>query len=222
VQEVTQVWVLGSARDPSGLDRWSDLDVGLVLAGDVQADRLLGPQDVVWAIDHQSSGRRASCRLVFSDGRRLDLVCADRDELAAAGGRCLSPGDGRLGGSGRLIAPAAPDPEVNSFRFLAAQTVVKLSRADLLIGSHLLLELARLCLVQAMLLRDRDEAATRHRFGTARDAVAADVWRIVRSADTVPDPDQVESLAAVFDLLRAELDPTYVADWSGLQALTSP
>jgi hypothetical protein len=216
VEEVAELWVLGSARDPRGLDRWSDLDVGLVLAGDVPLELLLGPQDAAWAVDRRSDGDRATCRLVFTDGRRLDLVCAQSEDLAAAGGRLLSSTGGQPGGSGRVLADPVADGAVNEFRFVAAQAMTKLGRGDLLIGSHLFLELARLCLVQAMLLRDRDEAMTRHRFGTVRDVLAAEVQQIVRSAEPVPQAAQVEGLAALFDRLHAELHPTYRADWSGL------
>lgn len=116
------------------------------------------------------------------------------------------------------MASEPADPVVNEVRFVAAQAVVKYARGDRLIGSHLTLELAQLCLVQAMLLRDRDEGTTSHRFGTVRDDLAAQVWAVLRHGDRL-DTSTVRTVLELFDRLHAELDDTYVPDWSGLESV---
>ena len=105
-------------------------------------------------------------------------------------------------------------------RFLAALAATKFGRHDRLIGTHLLLELLQACLVQAMLLRDRDEGTHIHRTGSARDILAADVARIARlPLDPRIRPNVVERTAELYGQWRSELEPGYQPDWSGLTAV---
>ncbi len=186
--------MLGSARRPESMDQWSDVDLGLRLSGPVALVELLPPPVRVWAVDRQVGDRQSSCRLILADGRRLDLVVT---------GACQLTG-----------TDPATDATVNEARFLAAQAVVKYGRGDRLIGSHLTLELAQLCLVQAMLLRDRDERTTSHRFGTSRDSLADLTWSALPSPGS--PVDRIQRLTTTFDRLHGELEPSYVADWAGL------
>lgn len=79
---------------------------------------------------------------------------------------------------GQLVLPEpARDTEV---RFVAALAVTRLGRGDRLIGTHLVLELLQACLVQGMLLRDRDEGTTVHRSGGPGDRLASEVAEIAR------------------------------------------
>ncbi len=216
--QVAELWVLGSAREPESLDDWSDLDLGLVLTGPVSLGTLLGSKQTIWAMDRSRDERRSTWRIVFSDGRRLDLVVADHDELGRAGGRCLQS---RTGASQRSAEPLitdepTTDADANEARFIAAQALVKHGRGDLLIATHLCLELAQLCLVQAMLLRDRDEGVTSHRVGTARDEVAQRIMSVLEADINRSGTAAIRQLTAHFDQLHGELDPSYQPDWTGL------
>jgi len=216
---VAQLWILGSARHPDLLDRWSDIDVGLVLTGPVALSSLLPSGSTVWALDRQSSDARSTCRVVLDDGRRVDLVVASSSEFDLAGGRCAySAGRTPKTAIGGLGTHDPADATVNTVRFIAAQAVVKYGRGDLLIGSHLTLELAQLCLVEAMLLRDRDEGTTSHRFGTGRDELAADTWSALQLSNKSGDM-RILRLVGQFDRLHSELDQSYAPDWSGLTSL---
>jgi len=218
--DVAQLWVLGSARHPEHLDRWSDIDVGLVLTGPVALSSLLPPGCAVWALDRHSSEAGSTCRAVLDDGRRVDLVVATADEFDRAGGqRAYSDGRSQGEATTTLTVADPPDASVNEARFVAALAVVKYGRGDRLIGSHLTLELAQLCLVQAMLLRDRDEGTTSHRFGTARDDLAAETWSALQRGDET-GATHIQRLVEQFDRLHSELDNRYVPDWSGLVSLT--
>ena len=186
----------GSTLTPTQVDGWSDLDLGLWLGESLDLEVVLGPRSI-WAIDEAIDSRGQVVRVVLDDGRRVDLS---------------------VEGPGRLMTRSPV--ESNSFRFLAAQAAVKLARGDRLIGLHLLLELCRLCLVQAMVWRDRESGTTVHRYGTARDALAAEVQGLLELPLTVtPRPNAVESAAALYDRWRQALDPHYRPDWSGLDAL---
>ncbi|HET9873885.1 MAG TPA: hypothetical protein VFP89_14970 [Propionibacteriaceae bacterium] len=88
-----------------------------------------------------------------------------------------------------------------------------------MIASHLTLELAQLCLVQAMLLRDADEGTASHRSGTYRDELATEVWAALEERVAPLGFERLSRLAAQFDRLHGELDPGYVSNWSGFRAL---
>lgn len=187
--------VVGSAEHPSLLDGWSDLDLHLRLPGPVLLVDLLGPSQL-WAAEVSVAPDGQVVRAVLSDGRRLDLLVE----------------------TGRLVLPdLAPD---NDVRFLAALAATKLGRGDRLIGTHLVLELLQACLVQAMVLRDRDEGTTVHRTGGRRDRLAAEVARLAQLPLAVePRPNVVERVVELYGQWRGELERDYAADWGALDAL---
>lgn len=217
---VAGLWVLGSARQPELVDQWSDLDIGLVLTGPVRLQSLLHERDVVWAVDHQAGELRSTARVVLADGRRLDVVVSSGADLDRSGGRCVGRGRGSVQpGGGALVVDPPTDPAAGEARFVAALALVKYGRGDRLIASHLTLELAQLCLVQAMLLRDADEGTASHRFGTYRDELATELWAVLEERVAPLGLERLSQLAAQFDRLHGELDPGYASDWSGFRAL---
>lgn len=187
--------VVGSVADRVLVDGWSDLDLHLRLPGSVELTDLVD-DIVVWAVEATDSAKGEVIRTVMADGRRIDFVVE----------------------VGRLLLPAlAADNEV---RFLAALAMSKLGRGDRLIGSHLVLELLQACLVQAMLLRDRDEASRIHRTGTARDALADEVLRLAQlPLEVTVRPNLVEQVVGLYGQWRHEREADYEADWSGLTAV---
>lgn len=189
------VEVVGSALDPSLMDGWSDLDLHLRLPRPVELAGLLGAASL-WAAEVRDAPEGQVARTVLTDGRRIDFLVEQ----------------------GRFRLPVlAGDNEV---RFLAAMAATKLGRGDQLIGTHLLLELFQQCLVQAMLLRDRDESTTVHRVGGVRDQLAAEVTRLAQlQATTASRPTVVEHAVALYARWRGELESDYVSDWSGLEAV---
>jgi hypothetical protein len=189
--------VVGSAGERSLVDGWSDLDLHLRLPHAVELAHLLHGS-VVWASEVTESPEEQVVRAVLADGRRLDLVIE----------------------TGRLLLPVLVSD--NDVRFLAALAVCKLGRHDRLIGMHLVLELLQACLVQAMLLRDRDEGTSVHRTGTRRDHLAAEVGRIARlPLDVAVRPNVVERIVDLYGQWRGQLETGYVPDWSGLEAVVA-
>ncbi|GAA1833855.1 hypothetical protein [Microlunatus capsulatus] len=185
------VELAGSALAPETLDGWSDLDLHLRLAEDVDLAALVDPE-AVWAHDVATSAQEQVVRLVLRDGRRLDL---------------------QVRGPGRLGVPAPEEP--GRSRFLAALVAVKTGRDDRLIATHLLLELLRTALVLRMVRRDRDTGTTVHRTGTAHDALAEEV----APAAALPLPEALTAARVLLDRGWSALDPAHVPDWSGLDAL---
>lgn len=189
--------VVGSAKDRSLVDGWSDLDLHLRLPHSVELVDLLHGA-VVWAAEVTEAREGQVIRAVTADGRRVDFLIE----------------------AGRLLLPAlAAD---NDVRFLAALAVSKLGRHDRLIGMHLVLELLQACLVQAMLLRDRDEGTPVHRAGTSRDNLAGEVARMAQlPLDVAARPIAVERIVDLYGQWRCQLETGYEPDWSGLAAVVT-
>lgn len=180
-------------------DVWSDLDVAVRVtagaAGAIANTRWLGRFGEVWASDASTNSNRSVMRVVFADGRRLDLTVADAGRL----GMVLPPTLDRL---------AARTTRV---RFAAALAVVKAVRGDLLVATHLTLGLLRDCLELALLVRDRRNQVT--------DAPARAAALLSQGSDTAALLDAVAGVARLYDELAAAQDPAYRADWSGLESL---
>ena len=189
-----EVELHGSVTEPERLDGWSDLDLRLTTDRQVPLAALtLGTE--VWSYEDVRTSTTEICRTVLGDGRRVDVSIS---------------GAGRITG----LKPA------EDIRFLAAMAAAKLGRGDRLIGGHLTLELAQLCLVVAMQLRDRDLGTTVHRHGSDRDRYAEQAMRLASLPLAItPRPNVVERTTELYAAWRAELDPEYQPDWSGLSAL---
>ncbi|MFJ1931581.1 hypothetical protein ACIPLC_15270 [Kitasatospora sp. NPDC086801] len=167
--------VHGSAgADGGDMDLWSDLD--LVLTADHHpaqvaeefASSALSQLGPLFTASREATANGYGLRLVLVDLRRIDVTV-----LANSNSR--DPG---------ATAPAA-DPLaelLEAFRFDAVLAAVKTARGDVLIGSHLALQLARHLLVAAMILRDRQSGTTHHRHG----GTVWDTWAERLAAAPVP------------------------------------
>lgn len=230
--QVLELRVYGSAADPdpNHMDAWSDVDLAVLLdptAGQGPAaaawPALFGEP---WALTRHQEGQLHVQRAVYADGRRLDLV-STADPASLPAGRVLHQRSttpmhqqASTGSSSSAPSVRAATEELMDVRFTAALAVVKLARADLLIGFHLALDVVRRCLVQAMVLRDRDTGTSSHRFGGPRNEAVAQLESLRRHPWTSTGGIALLLEATrTYDALAVQLDPDYVADWSGLHAL---
>jgi hypothetical protein len=209
VPGIAAVEVAGSLADGGGrADSWSDVDLHVRLADD-PAGRALDP--VAWvarfgtasAVTSQPTPSGRVVRVVYDDGRRLDVV------VDGGGGQpAAEPGD------------SADRVDLMEVRQAAALAVVRLARDDLLIGTHLALEVVQRCLVLAMVLRDRQLGTTSHRVGGPFNDVVARLDRLRRHPWTADGGMRlVRDAAGAYDELALQLDASCTADWSGLEAL---
>ncbi len=209
---VESVEVTGSLADPDAeLDAWSDVDLRVVLAGGSEFDgsRFVARFGTPWALTTQTTTGELVHRVVYDDGRRLDLVVVTRGGVPLGGVRVP-----------RSVAGAVADGSLVEVRQAAALAVAKLARDDLLIGMHLALELVQHCLEQAMVLHDRELGTTSHRTGGPFNEVVARLDGLRRHPWTpAGGMALVREAADVHDELAVRLDPSHVADWSGLDAL---
>lgn len=225
--DVLALAVFGSSITP-GRDRWSDLDLLLVVAERATprfhpALDWLQPLGTIFAFDQSATAYSSVTRVCFSDFRRLDCVIVTAAGLAQPGAVNVlplwagvevvfarSPALAPL--LARPFAPPQPSPFTaaqfagfaNGFWFKAALAVSKVVRGDLLIALHLALDLVRDCCVLAMVLRDRAEGTNHHRHGGSGNQVVARL-------DTLREPYTHDGIlrsiahsAEVFDALAAE------------------
>jgi Streptomycin adenylyltransferase len=205
---VESIWFVGSLGSSSArVDEWSDADIAVVvhdcaLGGWQGATDWLAPIGRVWATSVSAEPLRTVTRVVFYDGRRLDLVffghSLERPDLP--GIEVWARPSGPAPGSSSPLAPPGPLPArdavqelVNEFRFVASLAVVKLARGDELIGIHLAIECARYCLVLGMLLRDG-------RWPTAMwSELPRDVGGVAMPGDVGSALSTIEQCVVIFD-----------------------
>lgn len=219
--------VLGSVATGT-VDRLSDLDLVVVgddlpdRAGDLEMVSAAGP---VWSIDCQSGVGRRTLRVVYTDGRRVDVLLRTSAAELPDPVLWLDAGPG----------PAAPErvppsaraapirAEVLAVRHVAGLAAAKLGRRDVLIGAHLCLEVARQALVVSMQLRDRETGRTNHHVGGARDRDAVRVSGALAGLppDAKPEDwiDLLVRLTETFDTAAVALWPDHRPDWQGLDAI---
>jgi len=203
-----------AAVEGAGTDQWSDLDVLLradepAAVADDLTQLIASSLAPVFTSSRDDSPGRCGVRLVLRDLRRLDItVVSSRPSSSTAS---CAP----IGQSGSELADVA-----RAFRFDAVLAATRAARADLLIASHLTLQLPRHLLVAAMILRDRHAGTTHHRYGGSR----WDLWTTRLSG--APDPYTRGGITAairyyvpVLDELLAEGELELITDNSPLRVL---
>ena len=226
--DAPRVGVGGSVATAS-VDRLSDLDLIVVsdelpdAAGDLTMATAAGP---VWSVDRHEDVDARTLRLVYTDGRRIDLLLRTTNSvlpepLLWLDSAVLPPHQLVLPGP-----PVQPDParaEVLAARHVAALAAAKLGRGDLLIGAHLCLDVARQALVVSMLLRDLESGRTSHHHGSRRDHDAHRVAKALSGLPAEADPqdwlDLLLRLIDAFDSAAGALWPDHESDWQGLDAI---
>jgi hypothetical protein len=191
-------------------DQWSDLDVRITVTADWFAYffpemNWIADFGEVYATSQFIDQNSGTTRIVFRDGRRLDLRF-ESTAVTAGGGR-------------RAARPDTLTTLENDFRFEAILAASKLARNDLLIGMHLTLELERKVLVVAMLLRDRDLGTNTHRFGGLHND-AVDLLGMA-GTDTVGLVGRIRQASTAFSTLAVQLDPSWTPDWEPLRRYLS-
>lgn len=224
------------AENGAGCDEWSDVDL-LVVVHDTAYDKYAASLDwltPLYAVagHEQIVGRSYSVQRVAvrtTDRiERLDLsIVRERDCLsgeARAEGLLGAPIQTLFARSPVLATALVPTEHdaltptfmrddfarlVNAFWHRAALAVAKVARNDLLIGTHLTLELARDCLVLAMVLRDREFGTTHHRTGGPHNDVVSQLAPLCVRGDASGVIDSIERCAVAFDILARQWDTTY-------------
>lgn len=208
IQAIESIRTFGSVVDGE-IDEWSDLDVELA----VDRDRLgevypsvewFAPLGDVYTVSRQFDGNIAVLRVVFTDLKRLDLrLVLSNPEYASTELTGLPPGSTR-----------EFETSVAGFLFEAVLAVAKIARDDLLIGGHLVLNLERRVLEQAMMLRDRDLGTTIHHHGGLYNEIALKFE--LGGMDAGSLRRRIGVAIDMFDQTARQLDESFDQDWSPL------
>ena len=232
-EDVRGVALLGSMAGGGTPDRWSDVDVLVVVAGGAlgryhPATPWLCGLGEVYAVAVSQMPFWSATRAFLVDGRRIDCVVLPEASLARVEewGSSLFPGGVRVLFSrcvalDAALASAFP-PEsrpplsrerlnemANDFRFKGMLAASKVARGDLPVALHLSLDMVRDCCVLAMMARDRRTGTCHHRDGSG----AEDLFALLSGAAGPFTPagilDSIGNACAAFDALAAELDPSW-------------
>ncbi len=186
--EAVQALVLKGSLAEGAADRWSDVDLTVILADEglyryAGSTQWLAPLGKPFALQRFVDGRGLTLRLCLEDFRRFDLVFVRRSTLGA-------PEQAALLSKPHLVLldrlrpvnhcepwqPPLASQEENidhmcgASWFKAVTARCKLGRGDHLIAAHLALEVAGDSIVLQMIQRDRRLGVNIHRFG-GREAV---------------------------------------------------
>lgn len=176
----------GSVANPSiQADTWSDIDATIVVAnGALEAffptTGWLAPLGDLYTFSQSSSKYAQTTRACFTDFRRIDCVFIQEADFLthtlqseaikllfsrsslvneALAKTILSPPPASV------VTPERFGSLVNDFWFKGMLSTSKVMRNDLLIATHLALELIQDTCVLKMLLRDREAGTSHHREG---------------------------------------------------------
>lgn len=214
-------------------DEWSDVDLALIVEDEAYS-RFFPAMDWasafgdIYAYSSSSTEYFGVLRLQFSDGIRVDFVIIPEKSLESIeqwsihsfhfGARCICSRSDILDQAlAQLTSPPVLNPQqaeqvdtiANDFWFKAMIAVTKVARNDLLIASHLALDLARSCLVLKMIMRDNAIGTNHHRHGT-NEHQHIEWINPSGSLDTSAGIlDYIRECAVVFDSLAGQLIDNY-------------
>ncbi len=214
------------------IDRWSDVDLVCVI-NDAQMDRFfpatrwLAAFGEIFGVEQSTSTFTRVTRVCFADFRRVDLVFWPESALKQVQNWPYSGIQKQVLFSRSTLVDAALESSIiaqrqmpnfdsqqfermsQQFWFKAALAVTKVMRNDLLISLHLALDLARDCLVLAMIFRDVETGTTSHRYGGPYN----DVIEQIPIDDFRPTPsgilDLILQTAFIYDSLAVRWSPSY-------------
>ncbi|GLV60703.1 hypothetical protein KDH_75220 [Dictyobacter sp. S3.2.2.5] len=221
----------GSCANPTiQPDTWSDVDLTVIVADGTLAEFFptldwLAPLGTVYTFNQSSNDYTNTARVCLTDFRRFD--CAFMQESALLAHPPHSEALQVLFSRSPLVDEALdrtilrplPVPETtreqfeqmcNDFWFKGMLTTSKVMRGDLLIASHLALEMIQDTCVLAMMLRDQATGTSHHRAGGQGNTF------ITRLDAEPPHPfsatgilDSVQQSSLLFDELAAQWSPDY-------------
>ncbi|HLY26475.1 MAG TPA: aminoglycoside 6-adenylyltransferase [Aggregatilineales bacterium] len=236
-QAVKAAILVGSNANAS-VDSWSDVDLVCVVDS-LHVDEFfpdthwLAAFGDIFGIEQSTRSFTRVTRVCFADFRRVDLVFMPESALSRPENWRYSLLEShvlfsrstavdialRAGTVAQAALPAFDEQQFESmaqrFWFKAAIAVAKVRRNDLLIGLHLALDLARDCLVLAMMLRDVAAGTHIHRYGGPYNEVIGQIGMGTFQPTAQGILDLVVQCALTFDNLAIRLQPTYrrKAEW---------
>jgi hypothetical protein len=210
-------------------DTWSDIDVTIVIAHGMLAAFFptlawLEPLGEVYTFDQSTHANSGITRVCFSDFRRIDCTLVEEghfleQSIQSRVARSLFSRSPIVNANlARITIGEPPAPQiikadfehmVNQFWFKGMLTTSKVMRNDLLIATHLALELIQDACVLAMMLRDRAYSTSHHREGGMGNDFVAQLNLIHYPYTAAGILETVKECSILFDTLAQQWTPDY-------------
>lgn len=229
---VESVILIGTGVSRSDRDVFSDVDLVVIveesaLPGFTDTVDWLAAFGCVYAHAVWQTGEFPTLRVYFDDGRRVDFLFVGSQEVSRFMAWPKNPM--RFGAEtiySRIPLPEAPPtwPELppvgcpsrdaiqtmaNDFRFKCMLAVSKVARDDLVVATHLCLELLRDCVAVALLVRDKETGRDHHRGGDGYNGLIDDLPVIAQPGDAATLLNVIEQATRFFDGLARVLCADY-------------
>lgn len=238
--EAAKALILVGSNTRAEIDLLSDVDLICVI-DDAQMEQFF--PDTQWlaafgdilGIEQSASPISCVTRVCFSDFHRIDLVFMPEGTLKQPQNWPYTPAERQVLFSRSAIvetvlnsttitqrkAPVFDNQQFErmsqQFWFKASLAATKVMRNDLLIGLHLALDLARDCLVLAMIFRDVEAGTNHHRYGGPYNEIIEQLGLGVFRSTSQGILDLILQIALTFDSLALRWSPTYQCKYEILQ-----
>lgn len=220
----------GSYADPTiQPDTWSDIDVTLVIADGALSSYFpatfwLAPLGEIYTLSQSSDRLASTTRVCFTDFRRIDCSFVRESDFPTLAihsvavrtlfSRSLLVDEVLAHASFQPLPVTPPTAEsfeqmVNQFWFKGMLTTSKVMRDDLLIATHLALEMIQDVCVLAMMLRDRESGTSHHRTGGSGNAFVEQLNIVQHPYTPAGILTCVEQCGLLFDILAARWSLAY-------------
>jgi hypothetical protein len=229
-EAVRALLLKGSLANPQiQPDTWSDVDVTIVVA-DGMMDTFfptlawLAPLGELYTFSQSSGERTRTTRACFTDFRRIDCAFVQESDFSeqAIHSEAVRPLFSRSSivddvlAKATLTPPPAPvvsaeqfEQMANAFWFKGMLTTSKVMRNDLLIATHLALELVQDTCVLEMMLRDRELGTSHHREGGMGNTFIAQLNATRQPFTPLGILESVKQSSLLFDTLAARWSKDY-------------
>lgn len=211
------------------VDTWSDVDITIVVAdGALEAffptTVWLAPLGNVYTFSQSSNEQTKTTRVCFTDFRRIDCVFLQESDFQthALQSEAIKPLFSRSPLVNEVLAKVILQPPpasvmtaeqfdhlVNDFWFKGMLTTSKVMRNDLLIATHLALELIQDTCVLEMVLRDRALGTSHHRKGGWGNDFIARLSTTQHPFTAIGILESVKQSSTVFDDLAKQWSSDY-------------
>jgi hypothetical protein len=230
-QEAVRALILkGSCANPTiQPDTWSDIDITLVVSNEMLSTFFptlawLEPLGNLYTFDQSTHAHGGTTRVCFSDFRRIDCTFVEEahfleQPIHSTATKLLfsrSPVVDENLAHITVGPPAAPqisptdfERMSNQFWFKGMLITNKVMRNDLLIATHLALELIQDLCILAMMLRDRTYGTSHHREGSMGNDFITQLNLTRHPYTAMGILETVKDCSIQFDTLALQWAPDY-------------
>lgn len=212
------------------LDRWSDLDILLVVKESAISNfypslEWLAPLGKYFAVEQSISKNSYTSKVIFEDFRKIDLLIVSESNINPE--LLLNKNLNTVFSKSNRVSEIINTPtsfatnnsgiadlyEINAlsneFWYLSYSVLVKIARNDLLIALHLTLDLYKKCILISLWLRDKKSNTNIHRLGGPRNNDLEKLYFPPSSISRASILVMLENITRIFEELAIEWSKDY-------------